>query len=208
MGSLVDGIKNLADGEGLKTAMTGVEALKQVVLAYTQIFTGDENGKGGVNITPTGEKKFYRFRQMVHYQDYFSKLQTKDLTANTDQFVRFIDKANGIDTEKITTVKDMFQQMAEFSKSVHGDFDRLADVLSEKLCTVLEKLQKTLDDAANMEFPSPAPNGGGDPKDPNSPSGGDKNKDKKLDKNFKDIKDSLEDMISLLTSVKNNTDNL
>jgi hypothetical protein len=121
---------------------------------------------------------------------------------------RFIDKANSIDTEKLKTVRDMFEQMAEFSKSVHGDFDRLADVLSEKLCDVLEKLQKTLDDVANMDFPSPAPNGGGDPKDPNSPSGGDKNKDKKLDKNFKDIKDSLEDMISLLTSVKNNTDSL
>ena len=100
----------------------------------------------------------------------------------------------------------MFEQMAEFSKSVHGDFDRLADVLSEKLCDVLEKLQKTLDDIANMDFPTPTPNGGGDPAP--APNGDDKNKNKKLDKNFKDIKDSLEDMISLLTSVKNNTDNL
>jgi hypothetical protein len=206
--SLVDSISALGKSEEATVALKGIDVLKNIVVGYTQIFTGDDKGNGGVNISATGEKKFARFKELVEYHDYFSNIQTKDLTANTDQFVRFIDKANSIDTEKLKTVRDMFEQMAEFSKSVHGDFDRLADVLSEKLCDVLEKLQKTLDDVANMDFPSPAPNGGGDPKDPNSPSGGDKNKDKKLDKNFKDIKDSLEDMISLLTSVKNNTDSL
>ena len=204
--SLVDSISALGKSEEAAVAIKGIDVLKNIVVGYTQIFTGDDKGKGGVNISATGEKKFARFKELVEYHDYFSNIQTKDLTANTDQFVRFIDKANSIDTEKLKTVRDMFEQMAEFSKSVHGDFDRLADVLSEKLCDVLEKLQKTLDDIANMDFPTPTPNGGESPAP--APNGDDKNKNKKLDKNFKDIKDSLEDMISLLTSVKNNTDNL
>jgi hypothetical protein len=124
---------------------------------------------------------------------------------NTDSFIKFIDKANSIDTSKLKTVRDMFEQMANFSKSVHGDFDKLADILSDKLCTVLEKLQETLGGVMNIDSTTKtntAVNTNTVTKEENK-----NGNDKKLEKNLSDIKDSLDDMISLLTSVKNNTEN-
>jgi hypothetical protein len=210
MGSLVDGIKNLADGEGLKTAMTGVEALKQVVLAYTQIFTGDENGKGGINITPTGEKKFRRFKETVWYHDKFAKINSKDLTKNTDNFVKFIDKANSVDVEKMKSVRDMFEQMARFSESVKGDFDKLANVLSEKLVDILDKLNTTLKDIQETPAPTPnSPTNPNNPTDPNAPKGPQeqkKNQEQKYLSKLSSIEDDLEDMIGLLRQINRNTD--
>lgn len=61
-----------------------------------------------------------------------------------DRYIKFIDKANSIDVEKIKSIRDMFEQMARFSESVKGDFDELADVLSEKLVDILGQLNETL----------------------------------------------------------------
>lgn len=148
--SLIDSITEVSSSDAAAKARAGVDAIKGIVINYAQIFTGDENGKGGINISETGKKKFAAFQEIVKYQDYFAKIQTKDLAANTSQFVKLVDKANSIDTTKITTVRDMFKQMAEFSKSINGNFDKLADVISEKLIEALEKLAEIFDKANNV----------------------------------------------------------
>jgi hypothetical protein len=40
----------------------------------------------------------------------------------------------------------MFAKMAEFSKSIHGDFDALADTINEKIAPLLEDLKKIMED--------------------------------------------------------------
>jgi hypothetical protein len=111
----------------------------------------------------------------------------------------------------------MFAEMTELSKSMKGDFDKLADVLSDKLVVVLEKLQETIsgiptnvsvsqnsvsqNNSTNTLIPS-AQSKQQTPVNTVQPQNNDK-----INKNLVDIKDSIDDMIALLTSVKNNTEN-
>ena len=58
----------------------------------------------------------------------------------------FLNKINKIDVEKVKTTTDMFAKMADFSDSIHGDFDKLAEALSSKLLPVLEELKEVMSD--------------------------------------------------------------
>ena len=134
-----------------------------------------------------------------------------------DKCIKFIDKANSIDVEKIKSIRDMFEQMTRFSESMKGDFDKLADVLSYKLVVVLEKLQETISGIptnVSVSQNTGSQNNSTNTLVPNTQSKQQtqvstvqpQNNDK-INKNLVDIKDSIDDMIALLTSVKNNTEN-
>ena len=134
-----------------------------------------------------------------------------------DKCIKFIDKANSIDVEKIKSIRDMFEQMTRFSESMKGDFDKLADVLSDKLVVVLEKLQETISGIptnVSVGQNTVRQNNSTNTLVPNTQSKQQtqvstvqpQNNDK-INKNLVDIKDSIDDMIALLTSVKNNTEN-
>jgi hypothetical protein len=149
-----------------------------------------------------------------------------------DKYIKFIDKANSIDVEKIKSIRDMFEQMTRFSESMKGDFDKLADVLSDKLVVVLEKLQETIsgiptnvsvsqntvsqntvsqntvsqntvsqNNSTNTLIPNTQQ------KQQTQVNTIQQQNNDKINKNLIDIKDSIDDMITLLTSVKNNTEN-
>lgn len=68
--------------------------------------------------------------------------------ANHEKFInnniKFLDKVNGIDTERLKSATDLFKQMAEFSKTINGNFDKLADAFSEKMLEVLESIDNVL----------------------------------------------------------------
>ena len=104
----------------------------------------------------------------------------------------------------------MFEQMAEFSKSVKGDFDKLADILSEKLVVILEKLHGTLE-GMNTEGVKGAARTestiteGSAPKTPEQKAKEDKQNQQ--EKNLKDIKNALEEITSALRDIKDNTEN-
>lgn len=56
----------------------------------------------------------------------------------------FLTKVNNIDVGKVKTTSDMFAQMARFSESVSGDFEKLADTINEKLMPVIEELKDVM----------------------------------------------------------------
>lgn len=58
-----------------------------------------------------------------------------------NNYVKFIDKINTTDLTNLKTTVELFRRMTEFSKSISGDFDRLADALQEKIAPLLEKLE-------------------------------------------------------------------
>ena len=79
----------------------------------------------------------------------FNKLDESKFNTATEGFVKFIDKTNTVDTEKIKSLRDLFEQMARFSESIKGDFEKLADTLSEKLVNILENLHNMLQEIQN-----------------------------------------------------------
>lgn len=79
----------------------------------------------------------------------FNKLDESKFNTATEGFVKFIDKTSTVDIDKIKSLRDLFEQMARFSESIKGDFEKLADTLSEKLVNILENLHNMLQEIQN-----------------------------------------------------------
>ena len=75
----------------------------------------------------------------------YADIDANNINQTTDNFIKFIDKVNGSDINNLKATADMFKQMAAFSKSISGDFEQLAETLNEKIATLLEKIQKGVD---------------------------------------------------------------
>jgi len=100
----------------------------------------------------------------------------------TDDSVKLIKSINTLDISKVDSLKNMMHELYLFSDSIQGNFDKLADVINDKLLTVLEKLTEALDNASNAEFGN---GGGGGSNDNNGiPQPTDKD-NKKIDKGIK-----------------------
>jgi hypothetical protein len=74
-----------------------------------------------------------------------SSVDTASLEKNIDSYIRFVDKVNTAEIEKIKTTADMFRQLSRFSESVKGDFDKLAASINENLMPILEELKAAME---------------------------------------------------------------
>ena len=122
----------------------------KVIQANIESVFGDKDGKGGIQVNSNSIQKISALESVIDQEERFAKLNTSNVQKNTDNFIKFIDKANSIDTDKIKSVRDMFEQMARFSESIQGDFEKLADVLSEKLVDILDKLNTTIENVQGL----------------------------------------------------------
>ena len=59
----------------------------------------------------------------------------------TDNYIKFIDKVNGVNLENLKTTERLFENMAKFSESINGNFDKLAESLNDKIAPLLEELK-------------------------------------------------------------------
>ena len=144
-------------------------------------------------------------KKIVDVQEYFSKIDETKLNKSTNNFIRFVDKANTVDTKKIKTVTEMFEKMAKFSESIKGDFNALADVLSDKLVDILKKLHGTLEDI-NKTGTTPVTT---QQTQQVVPVQQEKQKQQKIDPEaLKNIEDILTEMSSILKDVRENTENI
>ena len=211
---LTNSLIQLGSSDNISKAKSGITELKTLLIDYASIFVKDKNT---TSIDKIDDSTVSKMNSIVSIQEKIGKLDSKKISDTNNSFIKFIDKANSIDTDKIKTVKDMFAEMAELSKSLKGDFDKLADVLSDKLVVVLEKLQETISGIptnVSVSQNTGSQNNSTNTLVPNTQSKQQtqvntiqpQNNDK-INKNLVDIKDSIDDMIALLTSVKNNTEN-
>jgi hypothetical protein len=170
------------------------------------------------NITNVRRGKFGILSSIIDEQQRLANINTEHIQQNTDNFVRFIDKANSIDVEKIKTVRDLFAEMTEFSRSVKGNFEKLADVLSEKLVKVLEKLSDTMqginEESSSSEFDEVIVTNPFKQKSPfnknvQQPTENQKPRvvpQKDYARKLNEIEGDLDDMIALLRQIKENTE--
>ena len=59
--------------------------------------------------------------------------------------IKFLDKINTTDLTKLKTTANMFEKMAQFSESINGNFEGLADTLNEKIAPLMEELKELLE---------------------------------------------------------------
>lgn len=142
---LIDKLNDMSQNYNFLGIQKDVNDLGKTIIAYTEIFTGNSKGEGGINISSIGRKKFNMFQKLVKEQQKFAKIDTKQLSESTEQFIKVFDKINTIDNDKIKSTADMFAQMTKLSKSIKGNFEGLAEALNENLLTVLEELKDILE---------------------------------------------------------------
>ena len=207
---IIDNLKTLSDN----AQKCNPTIIADVIKNYIGALYGDENGKGGIKVGGNVPKQNGQLSFIISQQERLSKINAEVLQKNTDNFIRFIDKANSVDVEKIKSIRDMFEQISGFSKSVKGDFDKLADVLSEKLVVILEKLHGTLEGMTtgeigetDKEFGAAGTTAIEEKRTPAETNKAKDDRQKQQEKNIKDIKDALEEITSVLRGVRENTEN-
>lgn len=78
----------------------------------------------------------------------FTKISDKEVENNTKvigNYIKYLDKVNSIKVENVKSVTNLFEKMAQFSKSINGDFNRLADALNEKIAPLLAELKRLME---------------------------------------------------------------
>jgi len=68
-----------------------------------------------------------------------------------EQNIKFFEKINSVDIEKLKTTEKMFKNMAKFSETISGNFEGLADTLNNKIAPIIEELSKKIDDVKALQ---------------------------------------------------------
>lgn len=75
----------------------------------------------------------------------FNDSTTKNLEKSTKAASDLLVQVNKTDLGKLKQAQTLFARLAQFSKSISGNFDKLADCINEKLITALEELKNVLE---------------------------------------------------------------
>lgn len=63
--------------------------------------------------------------------------------------VRFVESVNKLDTSKANALANVFEKLADLSESLNGNFDKLAEAISDKLINTLQQLNDTISETNN-----------------------------------------------------------
>lgn len=133
--------------------------------------------------------------KVINHLVRFNNINPSKLQTATENTIKFLDRVNTIDLEKLRTTERLFAKMAEFSESINGNFDGLAESLNDKIAPLLEELkdllekipqksEETLKKLANVQFDSSTGNLSDSSK--KFLAGDDTNAQKKLEKDAKE----------------------
>lgn len=76
----------------------------------------------------------------------FTDKALKNSALMVENHAKFVENINKVDLKKLETSTNMFKYMAEFSKSINGNFDDLTKAIAEKLMPLLSELKELLED--------------------------------------------------------------
>ena len=78
-----------------------------------------------------------------------NKVDLNKLKETTNNYIKFLDKIGSIRVDNLTKAASVFKQMAQFSESINGNFDGLAETINEKLMPVLEELKQIMNESSD-----------------------------------------------------------
>ena len=111
----------------------------------------------------------------------FTNANATAFSKQTDSLVKVLKQVDGTDINKLKYAYSLVSKLADFAKSIRGDFDKLAECISEDLIEAIEKLNETFEGTSknfNMPVTSTAdftPNKSGTDSEPKSGSSDNKN---------------------------------
>ncbi len=130
------------------TIETNVETIFKITNAIYKQIEAHKNDVAASEVNENFSKTVMQMTSLGTMIKAIEMANVEKYQKNVDNTVKLLDKANSVDVKKIKTVTDMFSKMSEFSKSIKGDFEKLAKVLNEDLLDALNELNKYLDQAS------------------------------------------------------------
>lgn len=135
----------------VKDAITGVDSVVSIVDALIEKTDNNKN---------ISRKRRYK-DSLENIDRYFTLLKRviNVFTVNNSDFgmlnvgdhekfinnnIKFLDKVNEIDTNKLKKTTNLYEQLRKFSESINGNFNLLAEALANKLIPVLEDLKEIM----------------------------------------------------------------
>lgn len=112
--------------------------------------------------------------------------------------IKFLGKINDINLEKLQTSEHLFARMAEFSKTINGNFEDLANSLNEKIAPLLEELKELMDKKQNKSTQNSLSNTNQSVETVNNETINNEQKLKDINISIDDVADKINDMISIL----------
>lgn len=73
-------------------------------------------------------------------------VDTKNFSSNVNTFGNFVESINKVSVEKVEKTTKLFEKMSELTANMKGDFNKVAETLTEKLIPVLEDLKTIMVD--------------------------------------------------------------
>lgn len=141
--------KNLKYLEEIKLDQKTVEAKVQAVVGTANSLINHINesniNKGDVKKAGLTRDFMKQIEKTVGHMSKIGEMNNQgQFDKAIDSYVRFVDKINTVKLENLQTATNMFEKMAEFSKSISGNFEGLADSINDKIMPLLEQLNEGL----------------------------------------------------------------
>jgi hypothetical protein len=106
---------------------------------------GSNNGGFSLILSDTKLGQLERLNKIIISLSEISPSKVKSSKELLSDQMKFLDKINKTDITKLQTTTKMIGHMAELSKSIHGNFQGLAETLNEEIAPLLEKLKELLE---------------------------------------------------------------
>lgn len=145
MASFATGLTSIAkmDAEGIKTAQENIKLIVGLVDGL------ELESKVSVDKINTRLAQAFNVQSLIRFYASITPQQLNNSKQFLDNYIKFIDKVGSVDLEKLQTTERMFANMAAFSNSIQGNFDKLAESLNEKIMPLLEELKNLMDTVGN-----------------------------------------------------------
>lgn len=129
-----------------KTIETKVQAVVGTANSLIEHINASEINKDNIKKVELTKKFMEQIEKTVSYMSKIGEMNNQGQFDKTiDSYVKFVDKINTVKLENLQTATNMFEKMAEFSKSISGNFEGLADAINDKIMPLLEQLNESLD---------------------------------------------------------------
>ena len=135
----------LIDIKAIEDSVAKLNSVEKTLKPFKNIVETINNIK-----VPETEETNTKNTPLVLLQDYVKavgaveKFNEGKVKRNVDNLTKFIDKSNSINVDKIKTVTEMFGKIAEFSATIDGNFEKLAEVLNDKVADTLDDIATSL----------------------------------------------------------------
>lgn len=129
-----------------KTADTTVTVLNKYATAPTNLaqklqnlVSGVTSAMAGLSISEDDQDNVASFAKNTEAVNNFGRIQVS--------MDKMVNKINGLNIDKMKTLAEMWGNAAAFAKTIDGNFDKLADVLQEKIAPLIQDLKTAIQDA-------------------------------------------------------------